>query len=290
MEKLDLSIIIVNYNTKDLLKASLNSIKQNTHNIDYEIIVIDNHSKDNSVTMIEEQFPDVKLVKNSYNAGYSKANNQGIQIAKGKYILLLNSDTEVKESALNKAVQFMEERTDVGICGFKLLNEDGSIQLSCRSFPTFSTALFNRYSIITRLFPNNKYSKEYLLLDWDHNEIREVDWVSGACMLIRRNVIEEIGILEEKFFMYSEDVDLCYRAKERGWKIVYYPFSEVMHYIGKSSENRQLLSIFERHKSMYIYYKKHYSREILFMDLITFSAILVRGLFQAIFSKFAKGK
>jgi len=290
MNQLDLSIIIVNYNTKDLLEACLKSISQNTHNILYEIVVVDNHSKDSSVLMIEGKFSAVKLIKNKSNMGYSKANNQGINISQGRYILLLNSDTEVKNDALNKAVKFMDENRDIGICGLKLLNADGSIQLSCRNFPTFSTAIFNRYSIITRLFPDNTFSKEYLLSDWDHNSIRDVDWVSGACMMIRRKVIESVGFLEEKFFMYSEDVDLCFRAKEKGWRVTYYPYSEMMHYIGKSSEKKPLLTIFERHKSMYIYYKKHYSREILFLDLITISVIIFRALFITIFSYFKKGK
>jgi len=282
MNQLDLSIIIVNYNTKDLLETCLKSISQNTHNILYEIVVVDNHSKDSSVQMIEGEFPDARLIKNKSNNGYSKANNQGINISQGRYILLLNSDTEVSNDALNKAVKFMDDNSEIGICGLKLLNADGSIQLSCRSFPTFSTAIFNRYSIITRLFPDNKFSREYLLSDWDHKSIMDVDWVSGACMLIRREVIDKIGLLEEKFFMYSEDVDLCYRAKENGWRIVYYPLSEVIHYIGKSSEKKPFLSIFERHKSMYLYYKKHYSREILFLDLITLLAIMFRALFQSI--------
>jgi len=282
MSKLDLSIIIVNYNTKDLIKACLKSIYQNTKAISFEIIVVDNHSKDSSVEMIEQKFPDVKLLKNKSNEGYSKANNQGMNISQGDYILLLNSDTEVKENALNNAVKFMNENKDIGICGLKLLNEDGSIQLSCRTFPTFSTALFHRYSLVTRLFPDNRFSREYLLSDWDHNSVKDVDWVSGACMLIRREVIESVGLLEEKFFMYSEDVDLCYRAKVNGWRVVYYSFSEVIHYIGKSSEKKPFLSIFERHKSMYIYYKKHYSREILFLDLITLSAIILRALFKSI--------
>ncbi|MCK4326613.1 glycosyltransferase family 2 protein [bacterium] len=273
---MDLSIVIVNYNSAVVLSPCLNSIYGREANTDFEVFVVDNNSNDNSAELVEREFPQVKIIKNKLNLGFSKGCNQGIQKSKGGYILLLNPDTIIKSHALEDMVGFMKREPDCGIVGPQIMDSDGTIQLSCRSFPSFRNALFNRYSLFTRLFPNNRFSRGYLLSDWDHNQIREVDWVSGACMMVRRQALDNIGLLDERFFMYCEDVDLCYRMKEQGWKVYYLPEVRITHCIGESSQSIGCRSIIEHHKSMFQFYKKHYKRNF-FLDYITLGGIIVRA-------------
>ncbi|MCC5875550.1 MAG: glycosyltransferase [Candidatus Sumerlaeia bacterium] len=270
----DLSVIIVNYNARALLLDCLDSLPTATTNHHMETIVVDNDSQDGSVEAAGEwvppdQFSAPEIIANMGNLGFTKANNQGIARSSGRYVVLLNNDTVVHPDAFGQAIEYLDKHPDIGAAGLRLLNRDGSLQLSCRRFPSFSQALFNRYSILTRLFPNNRFSREYLMTDMEHNEVRDVDWVSGACLLIRREVLDQVGDLDERFFMYSEDVDFCYRVWEAGWRVTYLPFAEVTHLIGQSSRRARVLTIIERHKSMYRFYKKHYSRNLMFLDTMT---------------------
>lgn len=273
---MDLSVVIVNYNSGTVLRECLNSIYVHKPDIRFEIFVVDNDSSDGSAELVGAEFPQVNVIRNHLNFGFSKGCNQGIGKSKGKYILLLNPDTMVESHSLEKMFEFMERCPECGIAGPKIMDPGGSIQLSCRSFPSFRNALFNRYSLFTKFFPNNRFSRDYLLSDWDHSMTREVDWVSGACMMVRRQVFEKIGLLDEKFFMYCEDVDLCYRAKEHGWKVYYLPEASVIHYIGYSSRSIGYRSIIEHHKSMFQFYKKHYSRNF-FVDYITLGGVTARA-------------
>lgn len=273
---MELSIIMVNYNTGTLLRDCLNSINKNIRGILFEIIVIDNNSQDQSVKIIKEEFKGVKLIENQKNLGFSKANNQGIAQSSGKYLLLLNPDTVITSGNVFSIIQYMEMHRDIGILGTKIFDADGKIQLSCRSFPSFKTALFTRYALFTKLFPKNRLSADYLLSDWDHNAIRQVDWVSGACMLIRKGLLEDIGPLDENFFMYCEDVDICLRAKKSGWKIAYFPDFSVIHHISGSSKGLRFKNIFIHHKSMLIFYKKHFKRNF-FLDVAVLSGIIFRA-------------
>ncbi len=278
------SVIIVNLNGKQLLASCLPSIYEKSSSIAKEIIVVDNNSADGSIEWLKKNYPDVAIIQNKDNKGFSRANNQGIRKAKGKYLLLLNNDTEFLNDALTPAVRFMEDNPSIGICGLKLLNPDRSIQYSCRSFPSFSTSLFNRYSFLTRLFPDNMFTRQYLKTDFNHQAIAEVDWVSGAAMLLRRGTLDDIGLLDESFFMYSEDVDLCYRAWQNNWQVVYYPESKIIHYIGQTTLNNSSLflpTLWHRHKSMFLFFKKHYSRHFFLVDWLTLFAILIRFLFLA---------
>ncbi|HID93426.1 MAG TPA: glycosyltransferase family 2 protein, partial [bacterium (Candidatus Stahlbacteria)] len=210
-----LSIVIVTWNSEEYIDRCLSSIG----NSEYEIIVVDNNSKDNTVKIIEEKFPHVKLIKNSYNSGYTHATNQGIKVANAPFILLLNPDTAILGNALDKMLQFMQSRDDIGALGPQLLNPDGSIQPSCREFPTFRN-LFPEIIGITRI---RKRLSRWKMSYFDHNSLREVDQPMGSALLVRKEVIEKIGLLDEKYFNFMGDVDICHRIKKAGYKIYFLP-------------------------------------------------------------------
>jgi len=275
---LDLSITIVNYNSGDLLEQCLNSVWGEGSEIEFETFVVDNASSDDSWGRIRETFPQVNLIRNEDNRGFARANNQAVRRSRGRYLLLLNPDTILRAKALERMVQFMDKYPRAGAVGAKLLDPEGTIQLSCRSFPSYRTAVFNRYSLLTKLLPGNKFSREYLMADWDHSVAREVDWVSGACLMMRREALDEIGLLDERFFMYAEDVDWCYRAKQKGWKVYFVPQAEVVHYIGQSSRKASRKAIIERHRSIYRFYRKHYRGNLL-LNGLTAGAITIRAGF-----------
>lgn len=251
----DLSIIIVNWNTCRELRHCLQSVEcDNTGNM--EVIVVDNASSDGSREMVAGEFPSVRLISNKSNAGFAKGSNIGIRESRGKYVLLLNPDSEVQPGAFDAVIRFGDENPQAGIFGLKVLNADGTIQHSCRKSPTVGAIVF-RNSILGRLFPNNPYTREYLMASWDHNKVAEIDWVSGAALVMRRELIDDIGILDERFYMYCEDMDLGYRARQNGWKVLFFPGAVVMHAKGKSSDKDPNRMIIEHHKSMYRYFMKH---------------------------------
>jgi len=235
---MDLSIIIVNWNTKELLKDCIKSIYKKTQNIDYEIIIVDNASKDGSVKMLKEEFPQCITIASKENLGFAKGNNRAIQKANGKYILFLNPDTELKTEAIGGMINFMKENDEIGAIGCKLLNRDGSIQFTCaRKFPT----PFNKFCFLTmlnRIFPTCKFVSSTEMNYWDHLDSREVECLSGACVLTRKKIIDQVGGFDEKFFMYCEDVELCYRIKNHGWRIYYLAGEAIYHYSGASSNQR----------------------------------------------------
>jgi GT2 family glycosyltransferase len=275
-DAVDLTVIVVNYNASNLLRDCLASLRTSAPGITQQVIVVDNASADDSCAMVRREFPEVQLIANEQNAGFTRANNQGIAVARGRYIMLLNNDTRVLGDAFTRAVRHLDDHPEIGAAGLKLLNDDGSLQLSCRRFPSFSQALFNRYSLLTRLFPNNRFSRAYLMSDIQRDAIQDVDWVSGACLLVRREVLDEIGALDERFFMYCEDVDFCYRVWLAGWRVTYLPFAEVVHLIGQSSRRARYRTVIERHKSMFRFYAKHYSRHLMFLDFLTGTMVALR--------------
>ncbi|MBM4467019.1 MAG: glycosyltransferase family 2 protein, partial [Chloroflexi bacterium] len=254
----DLSIVIVNWNVRDLLRICLHSIFQlPLSNFQREVIVVDNASSDGSVAMIEEEFPQVQLIANSENVGFTVGNNQGIAASRGRYILLLNPDTEIVGDALATMVEYMDEHPQVGALGPQLLNPNGSIQSSRRRFPTMTTA-FLESTILQQRFPDNAVLRRYYILDHPDDEIQEVDWVTGACLLARRKTVEEVGLLDEGFFMYSEELDWCRRAKERGWKVVYLPTARVIHHGAQSSEQVKSFQHIQFQRSKIRYFRKHH--------------------------------
>lgn len=266
------SIIIVNYCSEPLLEGCVSSVNKLTEGVEHEIVIVDNGRAGAEVGSASSS---CRLLRAPINVGYAAANNLGIRATRAPYVLLLNPDTVMVNNAIQAMATYLDNHPTAGIVGCKLLNADGSLQFSCRSFPTFWSGLFNRYSLLTRLAPSNPFSRRYLLSDRDHNSVREVDWVSGACMMVRRKLLESIGLLDEKFFLYSEDVDLCYRVKRAGWKVVYVPSGIVTHYIGGSSAISPHVAIVERHRSLWTYYCKHMRRNWL-VDAAVYLGIQLR--------------
>ena len=232
------SVLIVSYNTRDFIRTCLTSLGRDTSGLVGEIIVIDNCSGDGSTDMIEQEFPDVTLIKNESNLGYACAVNQGIRRSSGRYFLILNPDIQTTGDAVKNLWSFMEATPDAGIAGGKLLNPDGSLQTSCRTFYTVPTVLLRR-TFLGRVFPNSGLVRRHLMLDWDHNSDRQVDWIIGACMMVRREAYQAVGGMDERFFLYFEDVDWCFRMKKHGWK-VYYVHSAVMEHHHRRESARLL--------------------------------------------------
>ncbi|MFZ5801278.1 MAG: glycosyltransferase family 2 protein [Candidatus Omnitrophota bacterium] len=272
-----LSIIIVNHHGAAYLKDCLRSIYSQAPALDFETLVIDNHSQDQSRLMLKRDFPQVKTIFNQNNLGFAKAVNQGLRVAQGEYLLLLNNDTTVLPQSLEQLADFMDSTPQALAAGGKVLNPDGSLQYSCRRFPGIWTSLFNRRAIFTRLFGKNRFSTGYLMSDWDHNEARVIDWVSACYLIMRRQAIEKVGLFDERFFMYCEDVDWCLRAKKLGFKIYYCPQAPVIHATQGYGKNL-LLKIFSHHQSMFYYYRKHLSRGLI-IDGLVLSAVVVRAVF-----------
>lgn len=276
----DLSIIIVNYEAKEFLKDCFDSIYNSITDLRVEIWLVDNSLKDNSLTWVRENYPEVKLIGNEWNLGFSRASNQGIKKSKGRYLLLLNPDTKIVKGKLEDVLKFMDENPEIGICGPKMIDDEGKLLYSCRSFPNYFTSISSSQSLLNRLLPRNPLSQKYLQKDLDRSMIAEVDWVSGSCLFARRKMLEQIGLLDESFFMFCEDVDLCLRAKKNGWKVFYFPFLTVIHSIGGSTSRNPLRAKLEHHRSMYYFFKKHYRPNPILRFLI-YCGLLFRLLLQS---------
>jgi hypothetical protein len=233
-ERADVSVIIVSYNTKTYLRECLTSFFDDPSPLVREVIVVDNASSDGSTEMVKTDFPGVTLIANPSNLGYAKAVNRGIEKAGGRYLLILNPDVEVNPESIRGLRSFMERTPDAGITGGKLLNPDGTLQMSCRTFYTIQIVLLRR-TFLGWLFPRSRLIREHLMLDWDHNSDREVDWVIGACMMVRREAYENVGGMDERFFLYLEDVDWCYRMKKHGWKVHYVHSGSMKHHHRRES-------------------------------------------------------
>ncbi len=270
-----LSVITVTYNSGRFLQRCLASLERHLRTLRPQICVVDNASVDGTVDLVRSHFPGVHLIRNDRNLGFAAGLNAGLRATDGHYVLWLNPDTELLNDSWSALIEHLEANSAVGILGPKLVNPDGARQLSCRSFPSYRTALFHRYSLLTHWFPRNRYSREYLHPDWDDPTVRDVDWVSGACLLHRRRVADELGGLDERFFMYCEDVDFCLRARKRGWITRYHPAVRVMHQIGASTRLQHRRMTVERHRSMWRYYAKHFPRNPL-KDAVVAAAIGTR--------------
>ncbi|QQS38210.1 MAG: glycosyltransferase [Ignavibacteriales bacterium] len=275
---LDISVIIVNYNVKEFLQNLLQSIRKAVTGLSHEIIIVDNNSDDGSVEFISEKFPDVILIKNSENLGFSKANNIGLKAAKGKYLLLLNPDTIVREDTLQEMIRFFQKNPDAGLAGCKILNPDGTLQLACRrSFPGPWTS-FCKVTGLSSLFPNSKLFARYNLTYLNENETYEVDAISGSFMMFPRSVYEKIGGLDERFFMYGEDLDFCYRVQQSGLNVFYVHSTEIIHYKGESTKRSSLDETKIFYEAMHLFVKKHLSTSLI-VEMILRSAIALRSLF-----------
>lgn len=254
---IDLSVVIVNWNVSDLLRRCLHSILD-TQCLTLDVIVVDNASADDSVEMVRTEFPGVHLIANADNRGFPAANNQGIAAARGRYILLLNPDTEVAGDALATMVAFADAHPDVGIVGPQLSYPDGSIQSSRRRFPTLATAFFE--STWLKPYAPRRLLERYEFLDRPDDVVQDVDWLYGAALMTRREAIEQVGPMDESFFMYSEELDWCRRFREAGWRVVYLPTAQIVHHEGKSSEQVVAARHIHFQTSKVRYFHKYHGR------------------------------
>lgn len=284
----DLGIVIVNWNTRDLLRKCLQTVMASQGEFTFEVVVVDNASDDDSPAMVREEFPDVKLIASETNGGFSYGNNLGLRALgygdsgetasdSPRYALLLNPDTEVPPESLVKMVQFMDSRPDVGMAGPKLLLPDGSLDLACRrSFPT-PIVSFYRFSGLAKMFPDSPCFGRYNMTFIDPDEEIEVDSVVGAYMQVRREAIQAVGLLDEEFFMYGEDLDWAYRVKTAGWKVVYHPEVIVWH-IKRAASRRSQKAQLEFYRAMLIFYRKHYRATTpLWLHSLVMLGLLLKG-------------
>lgn len=281
------SIAIINWNTKDLLENCLRSIYDSPSTCESEVLVVDNASTDGSAELLRRDFPQVKLIANKSNRGYATAANQAVQSGRGRYIFVLNSDTEIFPGAVDALLAFADDHSDVGAIGPRLINPDGTLQLSCRRFPSFGTGV--GHALLSLFSANNPYTKKYRLTDWDHAEATEVDWVSGAALFLRRDAVLQVGLFDETYFMYVEDMDLCYRLWEAHWTVYYQPAATVMHYVAQSSRIRSPQMVMEHHKSLYRFISKNNAGYMRLMNLPIGAGLIIRGSLAAAVSVVKNG-
>jgi len=256
---MDLSIVILSYNTHVLLNDCLRSVMLDAQNLAAEIFIVDSGSTDGSIELVRESFPAVKLIITEGFGGFAYANNLALHQASGRYQLLLNSDTVLPRGALRQCVAFMDAHSDAGVMGVKLVKGDGTLDLACRrSFPTPGVA-FAHFSGLSKLFPRSPLFARYNLTFLDPDETYEVDSVCGAFMLTRQAALNEVGLLDEQFFFYGEDLDWAYRFKQAGWKVYYYADVKVVHYKGQTSRQQSDRMITEFYNAMRLFYRKHYA-------------------------------
>lgn len=265
---MNLSILIVNYKNSATLLDCLDSIYRTTHDLDFEVIVMDNNSRDEGLQAIREKFSQVCFIENKTNMGFAKANNKAAEMAEGRYLMFLNPDARLTESTVQTMIVRLKPDSATGVLGPKVLNNDGSLQYSCRTFPTVWTGLFNRYSLLSTLFPNNRFTSRYLMKDFDHNDTHEVDWVSGCCMMVRKSIFQSIGGFDEKYFLFNEDVDLCHTMKHHGYKTLYFPQAKIFHDVTTSNRKAQHNIILKRHIGMSHYIEKHFIGNPIFVFII----------------------
>ena len=295
-ENLDLSIIIVNYNTFKLTKETIDSCLAEPTHYTYEIFLVDNKSTDDSLEQLEEYFNEeisrgiIRVIANSSNDGFAKANNLAIEKARGEYVLLLNSDTLIKESTIDRCMDYITKATnaDIGALGCKVSLEDGSLDKACRrSFPNPVNSFFRFLPIKI-----NSDKDDYNLDNLDDDGVYEIDCLVGAFMLVRRTTIDDVGHLDDTFFMYGEDIDWCYRIKQAGWRIVYFGEAEIIHYKGASSEDKKTKKrnprlLYEFYRAMYIFYKKHYTKKYnVFVNIAVYIGIAFLLVFNLIRNAF----
>ena len=248
---MNLSIIIVNWNTRDLLLQCLESVYQSVCGMGKEVFVVDNGSIDGSLSVARDRFPETRFIENRKNVGFAKANNQALVLSKGDYILLLNPDTLLKDGAIGKLLSFMETHPEAGGAGAQLLNLDGTRQNSIANFPSLATELIHK-RFLRKLFPKAFPGKEK-----NYSEPIEVESVIGACMILRRDVIAQVGGLDEDYFLFMEETDWCYRMRKAGWKIYHVPGAEVYHFQGKSVGINKKHAKVEYYRSRYLFFKKN---------------------------------
>jgi GT2 family glycosyltransferase len=255
---MDVSVIIVNWNTRQLLCDCLNSLKESTRNISYEVFVVDNNSSDDSVEMVQECFPDVNLIVNDTNAGFAAANNQAMEKSQGRYVLLLNSDTVVHEDAIETTVNFADYNLSAAVIGCRVMNTPEDVEMTCFRFPSLLSIFFSSIGM-ERIFKKSRMFGRDRMLWWQRDTFRRVDVVSGMYMLVRQKAIDEVGMMDESFFFYYEETDWCYRFAKAGWKALFNPEAVITHIGGggQSSAKARQKTFVQLQKSCMIYFRKN---------------------------------
>ncbi len=286
---MDLSIVITSYNTSDYLAKCLSSIFASTDIEDFEVFVVDNDSKDDSVEMVARDFPKVHLIANDANLGFAKANNRALSETQGRYVLLLNPDTELRPTTLAEMVSVMDARPDVGLAGLKLLRQDGEMDVACRrGFPTPFNSL-TKFLRLDRIFPKSRIFGGYNLSYKDPDGDYEVDSIVGAFMFLRREVLHEVGLLDENYFMFGEDIDWCYRIKRSDWKVLYLGSKEILHVKGASVSQNQRAMNSHFHQAMYIFHKTHLVQKYpFFINWLVSLGIAIRWAFRSLALRFRR--
>ncbi len=272
---MDVSIIIVNWNTSQVTRDCLVSVYDQTHGIEFEVIVIDNASSDDSVAMIKHDFPQVVLIENTENKGFAAANNQGIEIAQGRHLLLLNSDTIILDGAIQKTVQFSDKHPDIGVLGCRVLNPDKTLQPTCFMYPSILNMILST-SYLYKLFPKNPFFGREKMTWWNRDDVREVEVVTGCFMLVRHDAVKQVGCMDERFFMYGEETDWCYRFKKGQWKVMFSPVGEIIHLGGQSSKRVKGEMVIQLRIAILQFIRKHNN------ILVNFLASLLIILFFAL--------
>lgn len=276
---MDLSVVLVSYNTRDLLEQALRSALEATAGLQTEVFVVDNASRDGSAEMVAEKFPQVKLIRSPRNLGFAGGNNLALRQVQGRHVLLLNTDTVVRRDTLSCLVAFLDAHPEAGAVGCKILNPDGTLQLACRrGFPT-PMAAFCKVSGLSRLFPRSRRLAAYNLTYLDPEQTSEVDALSGSCMMVRKAAMDQVGLLDEDYFMYGEDLDWCYRLRQAGWRIYYEPRTAIVHFKGESGRAEQMKVLYRFYEAMSIFVRKHMQQRYRYFPLwLLHVGIVVYGL------------
>jgi hypothetical protein len=261
MKPLDVSVIIVNWNTRDILRDCLRSVYEQTRDIRYEVIVVDNASSDGSAEMVREEFSQVILIENAENRGFAAANNQGMAIAHGRYVLLLNSDTIVLDGAIQKTLIFADQQTEMAVVGCQVWENENETQRTCFAFPSVKNMCI-LHAGLRRMFPRSRLFGWIDYGWWDRTTLMEVDVVSGMFMLVRREAIDQVGLMDEDYFVYAEETDWCFRFWKAGWRCVFTPNARIIHLDGgnKSTDQVSMKMFVQLQKSILIFHRKHHGR------------------------------
>jgi GT2 family glycosyltransferase len=278
MAAVDLSVIIVSFNSAGDLPACFEAMSRSTNGVDYEVIVVDNASADGAVQLIEERFPHVRVVANRENTGFARAANMGAAGSRGRHLILLNPDTELQDGALERCVAYLDQHPDVGIVTARVNNPDGTLQRACRrSIPTPKVAFF-RLSGLSKIWKSHPAAGAYNVAWADPDETMEVEAVSGSFMMVRREAWEKVGGMDERYFLYGEDLDICLEVSRAGYRIVYYPEAVVVHHKGKSSRQARRRANREFHRAMNLFHRKHFADNTPgLLNLLILGGISLRG-------------
>lgn len=291
MPPIKLSIVIVSYNSEGFLRSCLESLFSALDGIQHEVIVVDNNSRDKSIEVVQGEFPSVAIISNKENLGYAQANNQGIQRGRGEYILLLNPDTVVEPDSIRKMIEYADTQKNIGVLGCRVTNPGARLQWdSCGHFLTPWT-LFLKESGLEKIFPRSHFFGKRLRRYWSRNSTQEIDWVSGVCMLIRKETVSDIGLLDERFFAYLEDVDMCRRAAQYGWAVCFLHDATIFHNLSTSWKRQSLRQLRISLTSEREYLEKYYgSAGVFLFRAFHLSGSLIKCIFHLCCGMKSKGK